>query len=238
MDLSQIRTASRERADEESDGFISNSELDNYINQGVRYIFAQMVQRFEDYFIIPGTTVNGGEFDTVSNQQLYSLPADMHKLVKVEMRDSNSDDDRDYYRIKKANIANQDFSSRNTGSRYGFSSYQYYIAGSKVGMRPIPSGSSSTVRLWYIPFVATLVEDTDVPEIPLIYHDLISDYAAVKCLSKSGEGIYKEKFAEMNLSIQNLINTIESRDQQAEQMTFTADDYDDDLLENRFPWGE
>jgi hypothetical protein len=82
------------------------------------------------------------------------------------------------------------------------------------------------------------VLDADVPEIPLIYHDLISDYAAVKCLSKSGEGIYKEKFAEMNLSIQNLINTIESRDQQAEQMTFTADDYDDDLLENRFPWGE
>lgn len=238
MDLSQLRTASRERADEESDGFISNSELDNYINQGVQYIFAQMVQRFEDYFIVAGDVSNGGEFDTVQNQQLYPLPADLHKLVKVEMRSATSDDDRDYYRIRKANIANQDYAAQSPRSRYGYYDFQYYIAGSKIGLRPIPSGATNTIRLWYVPFVALLVDDTDVPEIPIIYHNLIADYAAIKCLSKSGEGIYKEKFAELNLSIQNLLDTIESRDQQAEQMTFTDEDYDDDIFENRFPWRE
>jgi len=238
MDLSGLRTASRQRADEESDGFISNSELDNYINQGVQYIFAQMCQRFEDYFIVAGDTANGGEFDTVNNQQLYAMPSDLHKLVKVEMRDATSNDDRDYYRLRKANIANQDYSAQSPSSRLGYYDFQYYVAGNKIGLRPIPSGSANTVRLWFIPFIALLVQDTDIPEIPLIYHNLIADYAAIKCLSKSGEGIYKEKFGELNLSIQNLLDTVEVRDQQAEQMTFTDSDYDDELFENRFPWRE
>lgn len=237
MNLSEIRTASRQRADEESDGFIANGELDNYINQGVRYIYTQMVQRFEDYFIIPGTSVNGGEFDTVNNQQLYALPEDLHKVVRVEMRDASSDDDRDYYRIRRANIANYDFSSRVPAFSAGFYNYSYYIAGNKLGLRPIPSDANQTIRIWYVPFIPTLVDDSDVPEIPLIYHDLIADFAAIKCLSKSGEGIYKEKFSEFSLSLQNLIDTIESRDQQSEQMALMDDDGDFDLWENRFPWG-
>ncbi len=82
-----------------------------------------------------------------------------------------------------------------------------------------------------------MTEDSDSPDIPEMYHDMIADYAAIKCLSKSGEPIYKEKMEEFNISLNNLLDTIESRDQQAEQMVFSDDMNDGDLWENRFPWG-
>lgn len=239
MNLLQLRAASRQRADEEADGFITNGELNNYINQGSRYIYTQMVQRFEDYFIIPGEVSNGGVFNTVADQQLYAMPSQLHKLVKVEMRSSTSNNERDYYRIRRVNIANYDASARSPAllSGNGFS-FGYYIAGSKIGLRPIPSAQTQTIRIWYVPFIPLLALDVDSPEIPEMYHDFIADYAAIKMLSKSGEGIYPEKMGEFNISLKNLLDTIESRDQQAEQMTFLDDDESQDIWSNRFPWGQ
>lgn len=235
MDLSALRTASRQRADEESTGFIDNDELDGYINQGYKIIYAKMVGKYTSYFIIPGTTGNGGEFDTVADQQLYDLPSDFFKLVRVEMRDSSSDDDRDFYRLKALNISNYDFSARYPYRAEYFYRYGYYLAGNKIGLRPIPSDASNTIRLWYVPTVTELSADGDVPVIQDVYHDSIADFAAIKCLSKSGEGIYKEKYQEWEDSLETILQSMEPRNQNAEQMVF-SEDYENDLWENRFPW--
>lgn len=237
MQLSELRTASRERSDEEATGFIDNSELNGYINQGYRMIYAKMVGQFESYFVIPGTTGNGGQFDMVADQQLYDLPSDFHKLIRVEMRDSGSNDDRDFYRLKSLNIANYDFSARFPYKDAYFYRYGYYLAGNKIGFRPIPQDASNTVRLWYIPTVTALSNDSDVPVIPELYHDAIADYAAIKCLSKSGEDIYQEKYQEWLDSLDTVIQSMMPRNENAEQMVFT-EDAESDLWENRFPWSD
>jgi len=194
-----------------------------------------MVQRFEDYFIIPGTVSDGGQFDTVTDQQLYSLPSGYHKLVRVEMRSASSSDERDFYILNKVNIGNRDLSSRYPYRSASYYTFGYFLAGQKIGLRPIPADTSNSIRIWYIPAVTAVALDADVPEIPIMYHELIAEYAAIKCLSKSGEGIYKEKWTEFTLELKNLVDTIEQRDQQAEQMVLTEEN-DEDLEESRFPW--
>jgi len=237
MNLSDLRTAARQRADEEATGFISNSELNGYINQGQKHCYAQMVQRFEMYFVIPGTVSNGGQFTTVSGQQLYAMPSGYHKLIRVEMRAASSNDDRDFYRLDKVNIANYDFSARYPYQSQGSFEYGYFLAGNKIGLRPIPQDTSNTIRVWYVPTTTLLADDADIPEIPEMYHELIAEYAAIKCLSKSGEGIYQEKWAEFTLELKNLVDTIETRDQKAESMVFSNDD-GGDFLESHFPWAD
>jgi hypothetical protein len=54
--------------------------------------------------------------------------------------------------------------------------------------------------------------------IPVIFHELISEFAAIEILRASGEGIYSERAQGFSVELQNLMETIETRDQEPEQM--------------------
>jgi hypothetical protein len=224
MELSTLRSSARAKADEESTGFISNDELNRYLNQGLRLIYGKIAERFEDYFIVPGTALNGGLFSTVAGTQGYSLPTTMQKLVRVEYRDSSSTNDDDWMKIARGNIGNE-----NRGANYsiGDSSlrdFDYFIAGDMIYLRPVPQ-SVYSVRLWFIPRVTELSSDADVPGVPAEYHELIAEYGAIQCLGKSGEGLYKERSDVFKLELDNMIETISHRDQQPEQMVITEQNF-------------
>lgn len=220
MNLGEIRDSARSKADEESTGFISNTEIDRSINQGMNFIYGKIVQRFENYFIVRGTALNGGLITTVVGQQAYSLPSTMQKLLRVEHRPATSIDDNEWRRLENQNI-NNDAVNDYYPVRPGYAPYfGYFIAGDTINLRPVPKDSFS-IRIWFIPRVTQLVDDTDVAGIPSEYHELIAEYAACQCLRKSGEGIFRENFEMFQLELNNMLETIEIRDQQAEQMMIT-----------------
>lgn len=228
MDLSLIRDSARSKADEEATGFIDNTELDRFINQGLRYVYGYLVQQYQDYFIVPGTVGNGGLISVVSGTQEYALPTTLYKLVRVERRDSNDTNENNWRKLSRLNIGNDqinDFYPVREGYDQGFG---YFIAGAKLYLRPVPSGGFS-LRLWFIPSVVALSLTTDVPGIPEEYHELVAEFAAIQMLRKSGEGIYKESMDQFQLELKSMVETSVHRDFQPEQMAI-YDNRDFDLF--------
>lgn len=224
MNLGDIRTMARRKADEEASGFISNAELTDYVNQGMRYVYTKIAQRFENYFVTPGTALNGGLITTTTGVSGYALPSDLMKVVRVEHRHTNSTSDNDWKRLATTNISNDrldDYFPLREGYTPGFG---YFIAGNSLYLKPAP-GQAYQVRMWYVPRPVALTLDADTPVVPEEYHDLISEFAAIQMLAKSGEGIWKERSDAFQLELSNMLETIETRDQMSEQMVIT-DDYD------------
>jgi len=315
MDLSTLRDYARSKSDEQSTGFVSNVELNRFINQGSKYLYNTIAQRFENYFIVRGdngssfttfattdvntttdqitisrslqtgdpivfkttgilpaglsasityyvirvsSTViqvastidnaesntaiditsqgsgthsigNRGRFDTVNRRQEYPLPSDMMKLVRVEHRQSGSVSEDDWLGLNSLNIGNDRIRTfypprEGWGPGPGFG---YFIAGNKIYLRPEPTFSFQ-IRLWYLPRMQDLSQDSDVPIIPEEYHELIADYAAIEILAKSGENIWRERSEIFKNNVQNLIETIEIRNQQSEQM-MVSDEFSFDI---------
>jgi hypothetical protein len=220
MNLGQIRDSARVKSDEQATGFLSNAQFNGFVNQAHRFIYGKIAQRFEDYFIVKGTALNGGLFDSVAETQSYSLPATMLKVVRVEHRDVNSTSDNDWRRIERTN-SNNDHVNDYFPVRPGYSPYfSYFIAGNQIHLRPIPR-EAFTVRLWFVPMATDMSSDTDEPSLPSPYHELVAEYASIQALRISGEGIWRENLEIFKLELENLLETIEFRDQSAETMTMT-----------------
>lgn len=192
MDLAEIRLDAREKADELESGFVNDTAMNRSIDQGHLYVYAKIAQAFEGHFIVPGTVSNGGLFTTTADTLEYSTPATMKKLIRVEGRSASSTKDNDFRKMRRMNIA---------------SSYL-----------PQVDSNLFSVRIWFVPERTKMVDDADVPSVPEAYHYLISEYAAIQTLRKSGEGIFKESMDLFNLELQSLLESVEHRDQEPETM--------------------
>lgn len=52
MNLLALRTSSRVKADEEATGFITDTMLNGFLNEGNRFLYNKIVAAYEDYFVI------------------------------------------------------------------------------------------------------------------------------------------------------------------------------------------
>ncbi len=221
MTFDEIRAAARSKADEQATGFIDSTELDQYINQANFMVYAKIVARDEKYFIQKSSTTN-----TVDGTQEYALPTNTHRLILIQRRQSGSTSERDWFAIRPSNISNNHLKYDWYPGLLNYTSEQtYFLAGNYIYLDPVPT-QVYELRFWYVALPTVLTTGSDIPSAPYIYHPLIAEYAALQCLAKSGEGIYQERRDALELEMQNLLDTISPRDQQAEQMVVT-DDYID-----------
>jgi len=96
MTLAQLRTAIRQRADMVNSTFISDAELNSYINQSYFELYDLLVQKYGDNYYV-ATPV---QFDCDGSSQQYALPNGtnfsgapaFYKLLGVDLQLANQND--------------------------------------------------------------------------------------------------------------------------------------------------
>ena len=178
MTLSQIRLAAMQRADRVNSNFVTQSEWRNYINQSMFELYDLLVTVYEDLYVAPPV-----QFATVNNQFQYPLPngsntfmsginpqvsftpRPFYKLIGVDLALNNATNA--YVTINKFNFSDRNrFVYPNTASTiYGVFNMQYRLLGlNTIEFIPTPT-SGQAIRLWYIPRLKELLQDTDTTDI-------------------------------------------------------------------------
>jgi len=172
--LADLRIRTRRAADMLKTQFVTDDELNEWINNGLSELHDILVTSFEDYYEKDFT------YNVTSSQSSYPLPVDFLKAQGVDATVGGltysvpryMPQQRNYYRASAALVFN------------GLGSLYYRIVGSEI--RFIPQPTTSTIVLRYVPQYTSLVLDTDLvdQQIPNGWEDFAVADAAVQALMK------------------------------------------------------
>lgn len=174
--LSEIRQRCRERADMEASNFVTDSELNFYINQSIAELHDMLVQAYGEEYYVKNST-----FQTVGQQEGYQLSDiiaddDFYKLRAVDAK-LNGDD---WFSLQKIQFNERNrFQTFGVWDYLGITNVRYRIVGSEIRFVPIPDRNID-VRIWYVPRAVRLQDDTDT------YDDFNGwiEYVIVDCAIK------------------------------------------------------
>lgn len=195
VSLGQLRLMSQQRADRVNSNFVTLPEWNTYINQSMFELYDLLVTVYEDYFLAAPASfqVDGSTF-------LYPLPdgltpfkdqnnnafaaAPFYKMEGVDLALNTANNG--YVTVKRFQFADRNrFVYPNTASTiYGVFNLQYRIMGTNIEFIPTPS-AGQTIRLWYIPRLNQLLQDTDLTTTSVSgWSEYVIVDAAIKALQK------------------------------------------------------
>jgi hypothetical protein len=149
--LSNLRTRARDKADMADSNFISDSELDSYINVYGAELYDLLVSRFEDYYTVK-TTVT-----VLNGSDKVALPSDFYKLRGVDVNSGGTYTEVPRFNFQQRNAMNGGY--RRLSPSAPFLAYRII----KNDLVFVPADNASyEYRLWYIPRYTKLSADTDV----------------------------------------------------------------------------
>lgn len=178
MTLLQLRTAVRERADIVNSLFFTDSELNGYINQSLFELYDLLVESYgENYFVAPPHIIT-----TDGTNQFYQLPNDFFKELGVDLLLNGQQESA--VTVKQFNFADRNrYSIPNFQTFYGVTNLRYRLNGDYIWFTPIPA-ANQTLRLWYVPSLTTLANDTDSFDGFSGWTEYVIIDAAIKCKVK------------------------------------------------------
>lgn len=202
--LSELRTACRQRADMENSNFITDSELNSYINSSIAELHDILVQSYgEDYYVKDIT------FTSTAQQEEYDLTTvitddDFYKLRGIDAK-LNGDD---WFTLQRFN-----FNERNRFQNFGVWDYlgitnvRYRLLGNKVRFSPAPD-SEIQIRIWYIPVAEKLSADSDELRDFNQYSEYVITDACIKMLAKeeSDASVFIAQKADLKRRIEEAAN--------------------------------
>ena len=177
MTLGQIRAQVRLLINQASGtGDFSDSEIDGWINEGCRFL-ATLVKWPRDRV----------EVQVEADTPAYTLPTDTILILNAYFGNSSTADD-----VKPLRILSEEKLKElrpnwmdNTSSSQGRPDTLILLDRKTVVLNPRPNAAESVtgkkLELVYVFYPPTLTADGDTPELPIIYHDLASQYATHKC---------------------------------------------------------
>jgi len=172
--LASLRLAAQQRADRVNSNFVGLPEWNFFINQAASELYDILVQSYEDYFVAQPAL-----FTTNGSSQSYPLPdgvltfkdpagntyvaPPLYKLMGVDLGLNNAPNG--WVTVKKFNFIdrNQYVFPNTSSTLYGVFNLRYRLVGSTIEFIPVPT-NQQPMRLWYIPRMAQLLQDTDTLE--------------------------------------------------------------------------
>lgn len=156
--------------------FVSDAELNGYINDSYKGLYDLITEAAEDY------NITQLPFTLTGSAYTYTLPTDFYKLKGLDdLTDPSNPRSVRKYNWNERNDFNQH--SIYPTSLGMFSDVEYRIVGSSLIFSPI-SNAAKPYQLWYIPFPATLTADGDLATGINGWLTYVEIDAAIKCLAK------------------------------------------------------
>jgi hypothetical protein len=177
--LQYLRQLAQERADRVNSQFVTLPEWNSYISESYKELYDLLIQKYGDDYYVANTYT----WTTDGSSVLYPLPADFYKSLLVEVALNPSDNNswitlRTFQRVQQ-NLWNYP----NVYTFYGITNLRYRIDGNNLHIVPI-STAGQTLRMWYAPRPARLVNDTQIVDGVSGWEEYIIVDAARKALAK------------------------------------------------------
>lgn len=174
--LTTLRARARARADKVGSAFISDSELDQWLNEGVQELHDLLTNSFQDYSVSTAT------FNTVAGQSDYALatiaPAGLLKLRALDATINGR-----YRTVRRYNVQDRN-KYRLVGQLFGrLACPRYALQGTNLSLLPPPSAVHA-MTITYTPEAALLVNGTDAVNFPNGWEQFVVLHAAACCLEK------------------------------------------------------
>lgn len=204
MTLGEIRLAARQRADMTSSQFVTDAELNSYINSSLAELYDLLVQKYgNDYFVTTATITTSG------NVERYDLPADFFKLLGVDLRLSGGADG--YISLRSFSFAERNrYATANAQTWIGVTNLRYRLSANKLWLTPTPQAQQE-LRIWYVPRVVPLVNDTDVADGVSGWLEYVVVDAAIKAMQKE-ESDVSVLLAQKGALVQRIESAAQNRD--------------------------
>lgn len=155
--LAQLRAKARTRADMVNSTFVSDAEMNEFVNSALSELYDLLVTKYEDYF------KTSYDLALVAGQDTYQLSAvvpNVYKLRGVDLILSSAPGNM--LSLKKFEWTERDqyAFARAGGWTANGVRLRYCFQGTSIVFAPVPDGGS-TVRIHYIPVLTQLAVDGD-----------------------------------------------------------------------------
>ena len=177
MSLAELRLRSQQTADRVNSDFVVTSEWNAFIRLAMYELYDLLIGSYEDYFATQRVTIltNGSTqyYDLPNGYDNYlggsytgisGAPAQaFYKMAGVDLAVNTSTVNPAWVTLKKFNFIdrNKYVYPNSTSTIYGVYNQAYRIMGNQIDFIPVPAGSQ-TIRLWYVPKLPALLQDTDL----------------------------------------------------------------------------
>jgi hypothetical protein len=186
MSLLDLRTAIRQRADMQNSTFVSDIELNSYINQSAFELYDLLTTVYEMYYAAPPLQFQS---DGVSRQYplpdgvLYNGAPAFYKLLGVDLGLTQSFNANITLRRFEFIERNRFIFPQLASSFLGVFNVAYDIVGNTIMFIPTPQ-AGQFFTLWYQPVFQTLVNDSDLLNGISGWTEYIICDGAIKCANK------------------------------------------------------
>lgn len=166
--LLQLRDEVRQRANmENADNFITDAEIDRYVNQSICAWRDMLVENRGQDFFTGSTTI------TLTGVSMYALPADYYQILNVSY-------------VENGVFTTLTPYNRGDGATYanagGTVPLRYRVANNNLFV--LPATAQGSLLVTYVPLATTLTLDTDTLEVFNGWEEWIVLDAAMKALEK------------------------------------------------------
>ena len=171
--LLALRTAVRQRAFlESSTAVVTDSEINEYINQSWAEIHDELVITVQDYALTKST------ISTIVGTDTYPLPADFYKFRTLIVTLGGFDVEMREFRLEEIEVYQYQ------GGWFVDTPIAYHRAGENVLFKPTPTTAGQIVTVWYISAAPRMVSDSDTIDGQNGWEEFAVLDAACKCLDK------------------------------------------------------
>ncbi len=163
----------------------TDGELTEYLNEGIRMYFSEVVKNYEGYFTISTDPQSGGtgNLSYIADTDLVALPVDCFQVKAVYIQRPQGWSILDY----RNDVTHGYWTGQGSGTNPNTYQPFYFFQGNNLVLRPVPSsGALNALKVDYIQLPDQMVNggDTLTNQVSPVFKQLIEMYAVYKAKLK------------------------------------------------------